>query len=131
MSQENIWVQPDYLTELMAEDPDTGAELIELFLRDTGEALEALEKALADADASAAGRLLHSVKGSSAQMGALAVSAVCAEMEEAFSAPGQAANPALALQAASARLSELKERFGMARAVMTSHAGTPGNVHAG
>ncbi|MES1258062.1 MAG: response regulator, partial [Acidobacteriota bacterium] len=122
MPQENIWNQPDYLIELLTEDPETGAELIGLFLQDTGTNLAALGRALQAADAGEAARLLHGIKGSSAQMGALAVSALCAEMEGRIHAGD--------LATARGRFGELESRFSMARVLMEGHSAARGNTHA-
>jgi CheY-like chemotaxis protein/HPt (histidine-containing phosphotransfer) domain-containing protein len=120
MPQESIWNQPDYLIELLAEDPEIGAEIIGLFLQDTGASILALARALTDSDAAEAGRLLHGIKGSSAQIGALSVSALCTDMEDSVRA-GE-------LMAAHARFEDLNSRFSMARALMAGHAGPRGNT---
>jgi PAS domain S-box-containing protein len=72
---------PDYLTEMLAEDSDSAAELVQLFLEDTASSLDDMDTALASDDSGRVSRLLHSIKGSSAQMGALTMSNACAELE--------------------------------------------------
>jgi CheY-like chemotaxis protein/HPt (histidine-containing phosphotransfer) domain-containing protein len=74
-------ILPDYLTEMLAEDSDSAAELVHLFLEDTVSSLTAMDAALASGDSVGVSRILHSIKGSSAQMGALTMSKACAELE--------------------------------------------------
>jgi CheY-like chemotaxis protein/HPt (histidine-containing phosphotransfer) domain-containing protein len=77
---------PDYLTEMLAEDSDSAAELVQLFLEDTASSLADMDAALAASDSVRVSRLLHGIKGSSAQMGALTMSSACAELEHAAAA---------------------------------------------
>jgi CheY-like chemotaxis protein/HPt (histidine-containing phosphotransfer) domain-containing protein len=81
----DILTVPDYLTEMLAEDADSASELVQLFLEDTASSLYRMEAALASGDSNRVSRLLHSVKGSSAQMGALSMSHACAELEHGAS----------------------------------------------
>jgi PAS domain S-box-containing protein len=78
---DDTFTAPDYLTEMLSEDSDSAAELVQLFLEDTASSLNAMDAALASADSGRVSRLLHSIKGSSAQMGALTMSNACAELE--------------------------------------------------
>lgn len=59
------------------------SEVAELFIRDAGARLDALRKAVEDGDAQAAKRLVHSLKGSSANIGAKGMAEICAKLESA------------------------------------------------
>jgi CheY-like chemotaxis protein len=76
------WEVPEYLADLAKEDPETCRELIGLFCADGEKSVDALEIALTAGDETAVRRHLHTLKGSSAQMGASAMAALCADMEE-------------------------------------------------
>ncbi len=60
---------------------DFVVELIDTYNTETGDLLECLRQALADQDAAAFGRLAHSIKSSSASLGALAFSQQARELE--------------------------------------------------
>jgi len=60
---------------------DFVVELIDAYNAETGQLIECLEQALADQDAAAFGRLAHSIKSSSASLGALAFSQQARELE--------------------------------------------------
>ena len=62
-------------------DDDLLAELIDLFLRDTPPRLLQLGRALLDGDAKAASHIAHSLKGSSANLGARGMAQLCNEIE--------------------------------------------------
>jgi CheY-like chemotaxis protein len=62
--------------------PDLLAELLTVYLRDTPRRLTALHEAVAGADAEAVRREVHSLKGSSSQIGAVQVARLCADLEE-------------------------------------------------
>lgn len=72
----------EMLAELQAPgEPDLVSELVELFLRDTPDRLRVLEtRPLAVADVT---RAAHSVKGSAGNIGAVALQAQAAALEEA------------------------------------------------
>jgi len=82
----NSLTVPDYLTEMLAEDADSAAELVRLFLEDTACSLNEMDAAIASGDSGRVSRALHSIKGSSAQMGALTMSTACAELEHGAAA---------------------------------------------
>jgi PAS domain S-box-containing protein len=98
------------LRELQEEDePDILDELIELFLADVPPLLAALRQAVEAGDAHSVERIVHTLKGSSANMGAKRMEAICAELEET----GRSEN----LAGAPVRISRLEEEFGRDRAV--------------
>ncbi len=61
--------------------PDMLSKVIGIYLRDTPKQLENARIALARNDANAMGRQAHSMKSSSATLGAHALAALCKEME--------------------------------------------------
>jgi len=63
-------------------EPDFVTELIDLFLDDTAIQLESLRVAVSKNDAPEIRRLAHLVKGSSGNIGATGVAALCHEMEK-------------------------------------------------
>ena len=72
------------LRGLQGEDEtDIVAELAGMFLDDARPRLSALEEAVLSDDAPAVERLAHTLKGSSANMGARGMSALCARLEDA------------------------------------------------
>jgi two-component system sensor histidine kinase/response regulator len=71
------------LRGLQGEDEtDIVAELAGMFLDDARPRLSALEEAVLSDDAPAVERLAHTLKGSSANMGARGMSALCAQLED-------------------------------------------------
>jgi HPt (histidine-containing phosphotransfer) domain-containing protein len=71
------------LRELQVEgEPDILDELIELFLTDAPPQLAALREAVEAGDARYVERIAHTLKGSSANMGAKRMEPICAELEE-------------------------------------------------
>ncbi len=94
---------PDYLVEMLAEDADSAAELIQLFLEDTATSLNDMDAALTLGDPDRVSRLLHSIKGSSAQMGALTIANACAELERGAAAGN--------LSATGERMPEIRKIF--------------------
>lgn len=91
MSETPIWEIPEYLDEFIAEDPEAGKDLVVTFIEDTAQQILALQNALTAPDLKLAGRLLHSLKGSSSQMGALELSGVCQAAESTLEAGDVAA----------------------------------------
>jgi CheY-like chemotaxis protein/HPt (histidine-containing phosphotransfer) domain-containing protein len=72
------------LRSLQKEDEtDIVAELAGMFLEDARPRLSALEEAILENDAPTVERLAHTLKGSSANMGARGMSAICARLEDA------------------------------------------------
>ncbi len=81
LPNESLWTRPDYIEEIFAEDPDTGTELFTLFIDTANTNLAGLGGALETSDNASVKRLLHSMKGSCAQMGALTVADLCGRLE--------------------------------------------------
>ena len=90
-------------------EPDILKELIELFLEDVPSQLEALREAEEREDAKSVERTAHTLKGSSGNLGAVRMAAVCAELEGIGRSGDLAPAPAL--------ISGLEEEFGCVRAV--------------
>ena len=67
-------------------ETDIVAELAGMFLDDARPRLSELEEAVRGGDAPTVGRLAHTLKGSSANMGARGMSALCARLEDAGAA---------------------------------------------
>ena len=63
--------------------PELLAELIELFLEDAPQRMTSLEMALHRSDAKGVRDAAHALKSSSANLGALLLSGVCRDLEEA------------------------------------------------
>jgi len=76
------WTFPDYLQEISSVTPHLVAELVELFLRDAAADLEILNEQTKLLDAEAAAMTLHSLKGSSRQIGGLAMGDLLEAMED-------------------------------------------------
>jgi HPt (histidine-containing phosphotransfer) domain-containing protein len=64
-------------------EPDLIVELIDLYLADAPRQLTVMRKALAETDEPSLKRAAHSLKGSSANLGATQMAALCAELEHA------------------------------------------------
>jgi HPt (histidine-containing phosphotransfer) domain-containing protein len=62
-------------------EPDIVVELMELYLEDASDKLAAMREELAEEGGGSVGRLAHSLKGSSANLGARRVAALCEELE--------------------------------------------------
>ena len=86
-------------------EPDLVAELIEIFEADLPERLEAIRKAVAEGSADATRRAAHALKGSAATIGAVALSALAADLERQAIA-GETAGAADRLTALEARAFE-------------------------
>src|SRR5205085_6385792 len=95
--------------------PDILAELIAVYLRDTPPRLAALREAVARVDAEAVRREVHSLKGSSSQIGAVQMARLCTDLEH------QAGTTDLGGAAESLR--RLDEAFGRVRARLQALAG--------
>lgn len=62
-------------------EPDIVVELMELYLEDASGKLAAMREGLTEKGGGSVGRLAHSLKGSSANLGARRVAALCEELE--------------------------------------------------
>jgi PAS domain S-box-containing protein len=76
------WVSPDFLVEMLVEDPATVHELLTLFLEDTAAKLRTLNEAVGRGNAQDLLNLLHGMKGSCRQIGALKMGDAAEAMEE-------------------------------------------------
>jgi CheY-like chemotaxis protein len=74
---------------------DTVAELVELFIEASGQSVEAIGAALAAGDLVKAGKEAHTLKGSSSNVGAVTLQAVCQALLEACHHGDLAASRAL------------------------------------
>src|SRR6478672_3946669 len=73
----------DALRELQMDDePDILGELIDLFAADSPGLISTMHTAIAAGDASTLRRAAHTLKGSSANLGATALSAICKTLED-------------------------------------------------
>ncbi len=98
------------LRELQEEgEPDILEELIGLFLAEVPAQLAVLIEATQRGDAQVAARIAHTLKGSSASMGAVRMASICAELEEIARSEH--------LTDAPPRISGLEEEFGRVKAV--------------
>ena len=71
------------LRELGGEDdPDLLADLVQMFLQDAPGRMKQIEEALASGDIKALEHAAHTLKSSSANIGARGLSAICKRMEE-------------------------------------------------
>ena len=64
-------------------EPDILAELVEMFLSDVSARLKTLRGAVEGGDGRSVERTAHTLKGSAKNMGAVRMSEICAELEEA------------------------------------------------
>jgi len=65
-----------------AEEPELFEELVELFIKDSRHHLEELEEALRSGDSERLERTAHTLKSSSANIGARSLSRLCAQIEQ-------------------------------------------------
>ncbi len=71
-----------FLAMVGGDEPEMAREFIQLFLEDTAQALETLHQALEQQDADLLRKTAHSIKSSSAQLGAVQLSANCRKLEQ-------------------------------------------------
>ena len=76
-------------------DPDLISELAQIFLDDTSSRLTALREAVEGDDASSVERIAHTLKGSSGNMGATRMAAICAELQNVGASGNLARAPEL------------------------------------
>ncbi len=85
------WVLPEELRQLAESgDAEIVQEVLSVFQSDTAERLAAMRAASADGDRVAIGRQAHAVKGSSGQVGALALAEICRRLETSAAAASPA-----------------------------------------
>jgi PAS domain S-box-containing protein len=107
------------LRELQEEDePDILKELTELFLSDVPQQLVLLKEAVEAGDASSVGRVAHTLKGSSSNMGATRMTTICSELE-AVGASGD-------LSRAPELLEQLEKEFGRVRMALEAKTARSG-----
>ena len=98
-------ISPATIHNLRALSPDDNdeflREIVGIFELDTPERLAELEKALADADNKTFARAAHSIKGSSANVGAMKLHALAQELEAMASVGDKKAMQASLLRARS------------------------------
>ena len=97
------------IRELAEQDPTGIAELVRLFLRDARTRLDSARAAATEGDLAAVGQTAHSLKGSSANLAAHNVAALCGELESS-----SAAGDAHTVTGLLARLDAELERAGIA-----------------
>lgn len=90
------------LAEVTGGDPDLIRELAELYISDSGEQLESMERALAARDIEGVGRIAHGLKGASASIGAEEARAAFLRLEELGAKPAADEIPAALAEARSA-----------------------------
>lgn len=84
-------VDPQALASLRELDAGVGRDSARVLLKDAPRKLEALRSGLLGRDFDAARRAAHSLKGSAAQLGALRVAGLCAQLEEQLARDDEAA----------------------------------------
>src|SRR5512133_1964444 len=75
------WVLPDELRQLAESDEGLVKEVLDVFQTDTSDRLAKLRAALDRNDLAQARNQAHAIKGSSGQVGATEVAALCRELE--------------------------------------------------
>jgi HPt (histidine-containing phosphotransfer) domain-containing protein len=88
------------------------SELAQMFFDDASSSLAALREAVEGDDARSVERVAHTLKGSSASMGAARMAEICSELQEAGASGDLSRAPAL--------LERLEEEFGRARPALES-----------
>jgi CheY-like chemotaxis protein/HPt (histidine-containing phosphotransfer) domain-containing protein len=111
--QTQPWLVPVYLEQVLREDNSIGRELIDMFLVDMSGRLQTLKDLLATQQQDPTKALLHAIKGSTKQIGAVKMARVAEKMEK------------MALTSDFIRLNEnlvaLEREFGLLREVMNLH----------
>lgn len=106
------------IADLRALNPDDGGEflreIIGIFLADTPERIAELEESLATGDAPRFTRAAHSIKGSSSNLGALALKAAAADLEHFSRSQG--------LAGAGGFIPRIRTEFARAQAELGLHA---------
>ena len=111
-------VNLEHIREATMGDDEFLAELITLFLNDTPQQLEALRKAVRTGDAETAASAAHRLKGSSSNMGAESLSALCLHLEKSSSGKQLEELPRL--------VEQVDEEFDQVREILTNLRGELG-----
>jgi len=111
--QAQPWLVPVYLEQVLREDNSIGRELIDMFLVDMAGRLKTLKELLAEQQPDPTKALLHAIKGSTKQIGAVKMAKVAEKMEK------------MALSSDFIRLNEnllaLEKEFALLSEVMNLH----------
>ncbi len=83
------WTMPEYLSELLQDDAETATELVDVFRTDTTSQVQELAESVGTNNWDKTKKLLHSLKGSCAQMGATSLAELCQELEHQVVSTGQ------------------------------------------
>lgn len=110
-----VVLDPEIVRELQTVMEGDFRTLVDSFARDSRQRLEALEQAIANGAAEEVHRSAHSFKGSSGNLGALALSNRCRELEQM----GRSGN----LEAAPGKLEEIRSAFERAREALEEQSG--------
>jgi len=112
-------IDPQAIENLRALNPGDNDEFLReiagIFLEDTPQRIAELDQSLASGDAAKFARAAHSIKGSSANLGALALRAVAEKLEHRSRTQGLAEVGEL--------VAEVKSEFGRAHAALTELIG--------
>lgn len=111
-------IDPEAINNLRELSPDDDAfiiEIIDIFLEDTPRRIAELETALANQDAAVFERAAHSIKGSSANLGANSLRGVAEKLEHHSRTEGLAGTEEM--------IAELKLRYGEAESELAKIAG--------
>lgn len=103
-------VNLSHIKETTLGDEEFLAELIDIYLGDVPPQLDLLRAAIARADAAAASSVAHRLKGSSSNVGAESLTALCGQVERA----GRQSH----VDEVSRMLPQLEEEFGRVRACL-------------
>ena len=105
-------IDPQAIENLRSLNPDDGDEFLReiagIFLEDTPQRIAELDRSFAAADTATFARAAHSIKGSSANLGALALRAVAEKLEQHVKTHGIAGTEAA--------VAEIKAEFARAQA---------------
>lgn len=112
-------IDPDAIENLRSLNPDDNdeflREIVGIFLEDTPKRLSELEECLAKQDVRSFTRAAHSIKGSSANVGAAYLRSAAERLEHKSNAEG--------LSDVTAQISEVRERFAEAKTELERIAG--------
>jgi CheY-like chemotaxis protein/HPt (histidine-containing phosphotransfer) domain-containing protein len=111
--QTQPWIVPGYLEQVLRDDNSIGRELIDMFIVDMDGRLKTLKNLLTEQQTDPTKALLHAIKGSTRQIGAVKMATVAEKMEK------------MAITSDFIRLGEnlntLEKEFSLLREVMSLH----------